>query len=60
MTETEGQRAFKRALLNALTERCTCGRVKNKQGTWCCRMCREGYGAHSKLCRKNNNEWGAR
>lgn len=56
MSETERQLAFKRALVNALGGRCRCGRIKNKQGKYCCRMCREGYGTHSKLCIKNNNE----
>ena len=47
---------FKRALLNALAGRCTCGRVKNKQGKHCCRMCRDGYGSHSVLCERRNPE----
>lgn len=51
---TEGQEAFKRALVNSLTGKCTCGRIPNKQGKVCCRQCREGYGSHSKLCRKRN------
>jgi transcriptional regulator with XRE-family HTH domain len=33
---------------------CDCGRMTNKQGTWCCRMCREQYGSHSTLCRRRN------
>lgn len=53
-SEAEGQRAFRRATFNAMTGRCTCGRIKNKQGKRCCRMCRDGYGSHSVLCHKNN------
>lgn len=45
---------FQRALLNALTGRCTCGRVKNGQGKHCCRMCRDGYGSHSVLCERRS------
>lgn len=51
---TEGQEAFQRMMLYALSGACVCGRRKNKQGKHCCRMCRERYGTHSKLCRKNN------
>lgn len=56
MTETAGQRSFRRELFNVLAGRCACGRIRNKQGNHCCRMCREGYGSHSKLCRQNNPE----
>jgi hypothetical protein len=52
--QTEGQKAFRRIAFNVLSGRCTCGRFKNKQGNHCCRMCREGYGTHSRLCQKNN------
>lgn len=54
MTETAGQKAFRRAVLFALTGKCVCGRMVNKQGKVCCRMCHGGYGTHSKLCRRNN------
>ncbi len=53
---TEGQEAFRSALLNALGGRCVCGRIKNKQGKVCCRMCGLGYGTHSHLCRKVNGQ----
>ena len=49
-----GQEAFREVLLNVLTGKCACGRARNKQGVWCCRMCREDYGTHSRLCRKRN------
>jgi len=51
---TPGQSAFRRSLSNITSGRCVCGRIRNKQGTWCCRMCRENYGTHSKLCRERN------
>jgi len=48
--------ALRKMLRNALTGRClNCGRVRNKQGNFCCRMCRDGHETHSHLCRKNNN-----
>jgi DNA-binding XRE family transcriptional regulator len=37
-------------------KRCQCGRQVNKQGIWCCRMCRDTYGTHSSLCRRRNEK----
>ena len=36
-------------------KKCQCGRLVNKQGTWCCRMCRD-YRTHSILCRRRNEK----
>ena len=54
MTETQGQREFRLAVMYSMMGKCTCGRSLNKQGKVCCRMCRDGYGSHSVLCRRNN------
>lgn len=37
-------------------KKCQCGRQVNKQGIWCCRMCRDTYGTHSSLCRRRNEK----
>lgn len=54
MSETKGQRSFRRAVLHALAGLCVCGRKVNGHGKVCCRMCHGGYGTHSRLCRQNN------
>lgn len=38
MSETSGQKAFRREVLNALQSRCTCGR-KLSRFKKCCKLC---------------------
>ncbi len=53
--ETEGQREFRRLLLNLMGGLCPCGRVRAVRGA-CCTKCGGADFGHSAACDKRNPE----